>query len=79
LANKLLRQITVERDYLGKTLSEVFPEMEPGLLEIYQKVYQTGEHFVGEAHYKRCRSRKDSTRTRLKSSATCSRRCWTKP
>jgi signal transduction histidine kinase/PAS domain-containing protein len=37
-----------DREIIGKPLTEAFPEIEPGLLEIHKKVYTSGERFVGK-------------------------------
>jgi PAS domain S-box-containing protein len=49
LANESLRKIAGEREYLGKSLKEAFPEIEPDLYALYQRVFQTGERYVGES------------------------------
>ncbi|QHT68247.1 PAS domain S-box protein [Rhodocytophaga rosea] len=48
LANETLQKFT-GKQYLGRTLREVYPEIESSLYQIYQRVYQTGERFVGQS------------------------------
>jgi PAS domain S-box-containing protein len=49
LANETIQKVTGHRLIIGKSLREVFPEMEDSLYKIYQDVYLNGERFVGEA------------------------------
>jgi PAS domain S-box-containing protein len=49
LANETLLKFTGRQQYLGRTLQEVYPEIESTLFSIYQRVYQTGERFVGQS------------------------------
>jgi PAS domain S-box-containing protein len=49
LANESLRKVSGERLQLGKSLLEVYPEMEPALYKVYQHVYESGNRFVGES------------------------------
>ncbi len=49
LANEEYSHITGKKNLLGKTVREVFPEIEDqGFLEILENVYKTGESFIGK-------------------------------
>ncbi len=48
LANPLYLQMIGQRDIVGKTIREALPELEgQGIYELLDRVYQTGEAFVG--------------------------------
>jgi PAS domain S-box-containing protein len=48
LANPLYQQIVSNRELLGKPIREALPELEgQGIYELLDRVYQTGEPFVG--------------------------------
>ncbi len=49
LANEGYSQITGKKNVIGKTVREVFPEIEgQGFFEILDDVYKTGKSFIGE-------------------------------
>ncbi|HVG14655.1 MAG TPA: PAS domain-containing protein, partial [Chitinophagaceae bacterium] len=48
LSNKVHRELIGNRDLLGKTIKEAFPELEgTGIYELFDRVYSTGEPFIG--------------------------------
>jgi PAS domain S-box-containing protein len=50
LANKAYRRLIGERDLIGKPVREAIPEVaSQGYLELLDRVYATGEPFIGEA------------------------------
>lgn len=47
-ANELFRELTKQQDVVGRTVAEVFPELNgQGLLAILDQVYATGESYAG--------------------------------
>ena len=47
IVNGAYRAIAPGKTMLGKTVSEVWPELHPALSEIYQRILDTGEPYVG--------------------------------
>jgi signal transduction histidine kinase len=48
--NSTYTRLFGERDYLGKSVGELFPELEgQGIFELLNRVYQTGERYIAEA------------------------------
>jgi PAS domain S-box-containing protein len=49
LANKAYRELVGQRELVGKPVREALPELEPAVFERIDRVYATGEPFIGVA------------------------------
>lgn len=61
-ANELYKQLVGNRDLIGKSVRQAFPEFEgQGFFELLDQVYETGEAYIGNDERVLLKSQKDGT------------------